>query len=92
MVRTGVEKALLGECGDMESTKQKRHFPVIIEQDADNIFIIECPVLKGCRSYGTTLDEALGNIREAIQVCLEDNESSVSDTVFLGVRDIEIAV
>jgi len=47
----------------------KKHFPIIIEQDKDGVFIVESPVLKGCRSYGRTVDEALENIREAIEVC-----------------------
>ena len=40
----------------------KKHFPILIEQDSDGYFIVECPVLKGCRSYGETIEEALRNI------------------------------
>lgn len=69
-----------------------RHFPIIVEQDIDGIFIIECPVFQGCRSYGDTLDQALSNIREAIEVCVGEEKSEPSETVFLGVRDIELAV
>ncbi len=49
-----------------------RQFPVIIEKDKDGVFIVECPVLQECRSYGHTVDEAVDNIREAIAACLED--------------------
>ena len=77
----------------MESTK---HFPVIVELDADGVYVVECPVLQGCRSYGDTLDEALANLREAIQVCIEDEGteavSEESGTTFVGVRDIELAI
>ncbi|MFP4443280.1 MAG: type II toxin-antitoxin system HicB family antitoxin [Spirochaetia bacterium] len=76
----------------MKETKRTQHFPVIIEQDSEGVFIIECPVLKGCRSYGDSVEEALKNIREAIQVCLEEDGYSAPETVFLGVRDIEIAI
>lgn len=69
----------------------KRHFPVLVEQDSDGIFIVECPTLEGCRSYGESLDAALKNIREAILVCLDEHQAT-DDNVFLGVRDIEIAV
>ena len=69
-----------------------RHFPVVVEQDQDGVFLVECPQFDGCRSYGNTLDEALDNIREAIELCLEESEQSESDTVFLGVRDIELAL
>jgi predicted RNase H-like HicB family nuclease len=70
----------------------KRHFPVIIEQDKDGVFIVECPVLQGCRSYGQTVEEAIDNIREAIAVCLDDAESAPRETMFVGVRDLEVAV
>jgi HicB_like antitoxin of bacterial toxin-antitoxin system len=49
-----------------------RHFPILIEQDEDNIFIVTCPTFKGCHSYGKTIDEALANIREVIEMCAEE--------------------
>jgi len=70
-----------------------KHFPIIIEQDKDGVFIVECPVLKGCRSYGRTVDEALANIREAIEVCLMDETLDLDNsTTFVGLRDLELAI
>ncbi len=70
---------------------KRKHFPIIIEQDADDVFIVTCPVFKGCHSYGYTIDEAIKNITEAISCCAED--TIVDDhTQFIGIRDIEIAV
>jgi antitoxin HicB len=42
------------------------HYRVIIQQDEDGIYVAECPVLPGCVSQGTTRDEALANIQDAI--------------------------
>jgi predicted RNase H-like HicB family nuclease len=42
-------------------------FRVLIEPDEDGVFVAECPVLPGCISQGKTRDEALVNIRDAIQ-------------------------
>ena len=69
----------------------KKHFPVIIEQDSDGVYIVECPLLKGCRSYGHTIAEAIENIKEAIAVSVEEGleESGIS---FVGMRDLELAV
>lgn len=39
------------------------HYPVVIETDEDGVF---CPMFKGCRSYGDTVDEAMVNIRERL--------------------------
>ncbi|MCK4543404.1 MAG: type II toxin-antitoxin system HicB family antitoxin [Spirochaetales bacterium] len=70
-----------------------RHFPIIVEQDIDGVFIVGCPVLQGCRSYGNSMHDALANIREAIELCLEDETVTPEDsTVFVGIRDIEMVV
>lgn len=68
------------------------HYPVLVEQDVDGVFIVECPVFDGCRSYGDTLDEAILNIREAIALCRDEQGVADSDTTFLGVRDVELAI
>jgi len=46
-------------------------FNVTIDRDEDGIWIVECPSIPGCVSQGDTKDEALSNIKEAIQLCLE---------------------
>lgn len=42
-------------------------FRVLIEPDEDGVFVAECPSLPGCISQGRTRDEAVTNIRDAIQ-------------------------
>jgi predicted RNase H-like HicB family nuclease len=46
-------------------------YSVIVEQDEDGFFVASCPALKGCHSQGKTEEEALANIREAIEGWLE---------------------
>ncbi len=46
-------------------------FPVTIYQDEEGWYVIECPTIPGCMSQGETKEEALTNIQEAIQLCLE---------------------
>lgn len=43
----------------------------IIEHDANGFFAY-VPFMKGCVSQGDTLEEALDNIKEAIELYLED--------------------
>ena len=71
---------------------QKKHYPTIIEQDVDGVFIVSCPSFKGCHSYGYTIDEAIQNISEAIAVCLEDQSMEEEPTKFIGMRNVEIAI
>ena len=46
-------------------------FSVTIDRDEDGIWIANCPSIPGCVSQGTTLDEALASVRDAIKLCLE---------------------
>ncbi len=47
------------------------HFSVIIEKSEDGYFA-SCSELQGCYSQGYTYEEALNNIRDAIQLHVED--------------------
>lgn len=47
-------------------------FRVLLQPDPeDGGFNISCPALPGCHSQGETVEEALVNIREAIELCIE---------------------
>jgi predicted RNase H-like HicB family nuclease len=48
---------------------------VVIESDA-NGFYAHCPVLPGCQSQGNTMEEAMGNIQEAVELYLETLDGS----------------
>jgi predicted RNase H-like HicB family nuclease len=44
---------------------------VTLERDESGMLVAECPAIPGCVSQGKTEDEALANIREAIEACLQ---------------------
>jgi predicted RNase H-like HicB family nuclease len=69
--------------------RTRYHLPVLLEQDEDGVYIVSVPTLRGCRSYGHTLEEAMNNIAEAASLCLED-EKPLAAATFVGVRDLEI--
>lgn len=46
-------------------------YRVLVEQDEDGVYVAEVPSLPGCISQGGTRIEALGNIKEAIELYLE---------------------
>ena len=41
-------------------------YRILIEQDEDGVYVAECPSLPGCISQGSTREEALKNIKDAI--------------------------
>ena len=49
---------------------------IILEPSDDGGYTVYVPTLPGCISEGDTIQEALDNIREAIQLYLEPVESS----------------
>ena len=46
-------------------------FVITIDRDEDGIWITQCPSIPGCVSQGQTKDEAIANIQDAIQSCLQ---------------------
>jgi len=67
----------------IQPKEMKLHFPVIIEQDEDNVIIASCPTFVGCHSNGKTVDEAMANIKGVIKICLEEQGKCRTGTNFL---------
>lgn len=69
------------------------HLPILVEQDEDDYYIVSCPVFKGCHSYGATIEEALDNIKEVIDMCIEEEKEKTPDiNRFIGFREIQVPV
>ena len=39
--------------------------------------MVECPILRGCYTQGKTIDEALKNIHEVIELCLLEQKDEI---------------
>ncbi len=72
------------------SDSKTLHLPIVIEQDEDDVYIVSCPIYQGCHSYGKTIDEALENIKEVIDICIEEDEKTNEANKFIGFREIQI--
>ncbi len=51
---------------------------ITVEQDEAGYYVAEVPALPGCLSQGKTREEAIANIKEAIEGWLEVMESKQS--------------
>ena len=51
--------------------KQTFSLLVMFDTDEDGWEVVSCPTLPGCHSQGRTREEALANIKEAIELYLE---------------------
>ena len=55
------------------------------------MWVVECPSIPGCVSQGDTKEEALANIREAIELCLEARSEKECRSP-IETRQVEVAV
>lgn len=72
----------------------QHRYTVILEKQPDQGYHVFCPALVGCHSQGDTLDEALKNIKEAIELYVESLEAhgeAVPQEDFL-IKPLEISV
>ena len=65
---------------------------VVLEHEADGGFSAYCPALPGCASQGDSREEALTNIREAIEAYLEacKQEGRLTPLAEVEFRDVEV--
>nr|MDO8083912.1 type II toxin-antitoxin system HicB family antitoxin [Candidatus Sigynarchaeum springense] len=47
---------------------------VFLEKNPDGGYVVVCPSFQGYYSEGDTIEEALDNIKEAIELCIDDLE------------------
>ncbi len=53
---------------------------IVIEPGEDGYFVAHCPSLKSCWSQGKTRQQALENMREAIDLYLEPSPTELAAT------------
>ena len=70
--------------------KKVLDFMVLIEQLPDGWFIAKVPDIQGCYSQGKTIPQALERVKEAIQVCLESDQTDFPAMKFIGLQKVEI--
>jgi len=63
---------------------------VTLERDESGMLVAECPAIPGCVSQGKTEEEALANVREAIQGCLEAR-ADAGMPLTVAVREVEVS-
>lgn len=66
-----------------------KEFYVVIERDEDGVYIGEVPQLRACYSQGATIDELMINMREVIEMCIEELTEETF-TEFIGVQRLVV--
>ncbi|MHB8542030.1 MAG: type II toxin-antitoxin system HicB family antitoxin [Candidatus Acidiferrales bacterium] len=69
-------------------------FRVLVSQDDDGVFVVECPNLPGCVSQGKTHEEAIANIRDAIEgylVSLQKHGEPVPPSIHEEIVEVNLS-
>ena len=64
---------------------------VTLERDETGMIVVECPSIPGCISQGKTEPEAIANIQEAIEVCIEARAAG-GMPLTVETREVEVGV
>jgi predicted RNase H-like HicB family nuclease len=68
-----------------------RIFTAVVEKcKSTGLYIGYIPGLPGAHTQGETLDELNNNLREVVEMLLEDGEPSV-DSEFVGTQSVKVA-
>lgn len=67
-----------------------RQFDVVVERDADGVYVASVPVLPGCHTQAKSLDVLNERIREAIELCLEQAGEPPDSLEFIGVQRVTV--
>ncbi len=70
-------------------------YTVILERDEDGYFVASVPALSGCFTQGKTLEEVITNIKEAIELYIEDlkeHGEEIPEDTTQGILDVEVNV
>lgn len=66
-------------------------FNVVIERDADGLFVASVPALPGCHTQAHSRDELMVRVREAIVLHLEEKGEEAEPLEFVAVERVTIA-
>jgi predicted RNase H-like HicB family nuclease len=72
-----VPKAITSEFFSLTCVCFNMTLKVVLEQGEDGYIVAHCPALKSCWTQGKTREEAIANIREAIELYLDVPEADI---------------
>ena len=69
-------------------------FTAYVEWDPETkLYVGIVPGLAGAHTQGATLDELQKNLKEVLELCLEEYTNSTDDLpVFVGLQQVEVAI
>ena len=69
--------------------QMKKKYNVVVERDSEGWLVASVPGLSGCHTQAKSYDQLFERIKEAIELCLED-EPDFASNEFLGVQQVAL--
>jgi len=67
-------------------------YRIIIEKGEDFGYVVHCPAIPGCHSQGNSIEEAIENIKDAINGCLSVLDKDMTKVSKKEICSMEVAV
>ena len=67
-------------------------YRVIIEKGEDSGYVAHCPAIPGCHSQGSSIEETIDNIKDAIRGCLSVLDEELMPHVGKEIAVVEVSV
>ena len=79
-----------------DGMKKKLRYTAIIELDEDGFYVAEIPSIRACYAQGKTYEEAVENLQDVLEMCLEEmksrNEEIPPSSEVVGFKRMEVRV
>jgi predicted RNase H-like HicB family nuclease len=69
-----------------------KRYPAIFERDESGSWLARIPAIRGCHTYGRTLEQARTRLREAIGLWIDRPEDAVIEEVIRLPADLRAAI
>ena len=87
-----VENIYTHRTNDVKEGASKVKVTVVLTNGEDGYYVAECPKLPGCVSQGKTREEAINNIREAIQLTIQTRKKLRLPDFDVNVETVELYI
>jgi predicted RNase H-like HicB family nuclease len=67
-----------------------QEYTVIIERDAEGLFVASVPALPGCHTQAASRDELMSRIKEAIALHLEEKGEDAEPLEFVAIERVSV--
>jgi predicted RNase H-like HicB family nuclease len=70
--------------------RTKQNYPVLLEKTSDGFYFVQCPIIEDCYSEAKTIPQALKNIKDIIELRIEEGIKPKFDSFELSIHSVSV--